>query len=531
MYRTYEGVRQQRISLGGNANIIDQDYADNPSEQGANMYISEQNYQSALMTAEALEQNRGYGTEPPEYRFDYYDHANNRFVYAKPYCAGDVPCYDSQGNPTQGAVLVGWHMPYMRWWDTGISADDSGNRGTTGIPLQRHGGSFLNTLGGDIAIVGVGRPERSGADAYLASLNPLIGPQYQTANEVQNVQQAQMGRVGGWPELKAWEALVSIRRNNDFCIGRYEKMGKYDGPENFVLAKAGASYTTMGDSKNNIPSQQVAWSLGWQGYVTDSHAPVENAHEQAPRTQFPIFGQGLVQLGLDNAQVGDIIIYSINGPLSSTLDMYGNIITYSSNGLNQIAYVVDAQPPGAPQYITVLDWDQGKFPTSTGSGVMWGQGMGRTIFKSKIPQAFINNITGTNPNTGQPYHQLYALAGSNPSCEDPDYLDCVLPNNQWSSALVYRPSDAHNLSACIVPPQWSNVNFGLSQTLNFGNQTIGPFNLLTAFPLSDTYYWLGPTTQPLTQTLLLPDPQLPAPHPRAPGGDHQATTPMLSPSR
>src|SRR5690606_11288280 len=53
---------------------------------------------------------------------------------------------------------IGVRMPFMRWYDTGVSA---------GNPY--HGGSFTNTLGAFDTLIGVGREERDKVDGKMAA--------------------------------------------------------------------------------------------------------------------------------------------------------------------------------------------------------------------------------------------------------------------------------------------------------------------------------------------------------------------------
>ncbi|MEQ1789317.1 MAG: hypothetical protein ABL857_02620 [Rickettsiales bacterium] len=299
----------------------------------------------------------------------------------------------------------GSHMPYMRWWDTGASA---------GNPV--HGGSFINTLGSYDTIIGVGHEERDYNDAYdfeaderrvkLKAQQPLTD-------------RSRMGRIDGWNGLKGYQ-MQTLRRSNFNCIGRYEKLFKPGGQEDFVLTRAGANYTPK-------IGEQKAFPLGWRGYIN------------APDTENPIFGtfygndfeNGKIIDGLDNAKKGDIIIYKINH-------------------LKRISYVSEVKED-TPRYVKIESWDQGKFPVSTGSGVSWGTGVEQTIYKNVVPTAELN--LENSPETIKDIASMNStdvakinVAGvDQPSCEDPNFRNCVLgggaDNSVWDTVKIYRPSE------------------------------------------------------------------------------------------
>ncbi|MDE3060474.1 MAG: hypothetical protein KGJ06_05635, partial [Pseudomonadota bacterium] len=310
--------------------------------------------------------------------------------------------------------------------------------------------------------------------------NPIhaLGPDEQIPDVSGNLsdQPDQIGRVGGWAELKAYQ-MWNIRRNQLFCIGRYEKLFKPGGPEEMVLARAGAGYTTLYDSA--IANKEFPWPLGWRGYVSDSTFP--NWPNAA-------YGTSMIQGGLDNAQPGDII-------------------TYQVNGLSMVAFVTSVTPGVS---VNVVDWDQGKFPTATGSGLMFGMGKssglgamneGRTIWKTSPPIAQSAAMMALTPPSDPHPNQ--------PSCNDPDLGNCVLPGNQWKTVQIFRPSNdlPHQDSRhCITPdPTFSDAIHGLGQQIPIKDANGNVIKTLGPFSLADTYGWplspVGPATilQPYTK--------------------------------
>ena len=468
-FRTKEGLRQPRIDANDgtstspnapppnpNCNAPVQDAAGNNSDHFSEDFLvrdydvttdtfptGPKALQAAMKATEALNKcSTGDNTEPPEYLFSNYVASYSEERKKPADCAVANNCF------------LGYHMPYMRWWDTGVSA---GN--------PRHGGSFLNTLGGFDTAIGVGREEISKQDvkdaqdradyaAYNDDTNSY-GPQDPGVWTKLDIHErnAEMGRIGGLTELYA-AAVYALRYDNLGCIARYEKGPKLTSPENFVLAKAGSSFTNRGNESKKILSRPWAWSLGWRGYVT--------AWESTP---FPDFGgapdpAAMIQGGLDNAKAGDIIVYNLPGKPA------------------QIAFVTNAEHNAEKglQFIDVEFWDQGKYPSSTGSSIMAGmKGSQRHIYKTMVPKSNELEVCNTTlrvlTEPGNDSNDYYSSNSDGyggtcasddndldpstcmqkhcqPSCIDSDYLHCVLGGNVWHEAKIYRRKYDTNLRRC-----------------------------------------------------------------------------------
>ncbi len=409
----------------------------------------------------------GNNTEPQEYMFSHY-----------------FESYSEESDYCGDECFLGYHMPYMRWWDTGVAA---GN--------LRHGGDFINTLGGFDTLIGIGREEITKKDvkdaqdeAYYSGSSDDYGyggdPGVWTRLDIHE-RSAEMGRIGGLPELYA-HAMWSIRKDNNFCLARYEKSFKLGSADNFVLAKAGSGYTSRGDASKKIVPRPWAWSLGWRGYVT--------AWES---TSFPdLFGpaDGAVLIkddpandkyGLDNAKSGDIIVFNI------------------PDKPPQIAFITNAQLEGyeSLQFVDVEFWDQGKYPTSTGSSIMLGMGPERRIYKTEVPEANRQEVCNTTMrvltkrgNDGPDYYSTGAYGSDicansaddnldsgtcmssqcQPACLDSDYHVCVLGGSLWQSAKIYRR--IYDVRQCSGTPTFD------------GNTTYSSFDLPTTY----NWWWGDP---------------------------------------
>jgi hypothetical protein len=444
------------------------------------------NYNKILLSAVILNHSNDQptfpvtcnGTEPKEYTFAH---------WFQPYYLPEDPAITTVGTDftditSHYGELVGYHMPYMRWWDTGASAGQ-----------DVHGGSFINTLGGFDTLIGAGREER---DAYDAVETPYLvinattkvvglGPDLSTLDifdylRLGQTQASQMGRIGGWAELKAHE-METMRRFNLFCIGRYEKLFKQDSAEEFVLGKAGSGF-------DSFTQQHTAWPLGWRGYVTDTYLdpkyPDGNGKPYIPTHQFPYVGSptafGTPGMALDPTDFPPIPQPTLAKPPALPATAWGNtltgldnalphdIVVYKINGIQQVAYVSDVHVTNTQYpYVTLLTWDQGKFPTSTGSSISAGFGRPRNIFKTATPPDQLTKMTAGV--------SMYAEnSNTDLSCADPFVNSCVLPvaadadptMSTWNNVKIYRPYQ--DLRPCLgsnTPKTYNNIgNYILGAT-------------------------------------------------------------------
>jgi hypothetical protein len=340
-------------------------------------------------------------------------------------------------DPYTGESL-GAHMPYMRWWDTGVSA---GN--------VHRGGSFGNTLGTWDVVVGVGREERTAAEAYYAKQKASaqqhhLGNQQPTPQfSINGARGSEISRINGWEGILAHQ-MQSIRRFNLNCLTRYEKTFKPYSAEDFVLASAGGSY-------NNTLGRKMPWPLGWRGYLSSGQFPV-NVQQVSPNN--PKYK------GLDNARRGDIIIYALSDGqwhmgyveyADYTPDTRGAVNTNPKWDFEKAEFSGMSK---APNNLYVVSWDQGRFPTATGATTYQGIGARRQIMKQEVPKFYKDQVckkkllaltskgdeidmTCQNPITAQ-------CSQCEPSCDDPDYKYCVLPivggQHSWDTAYIYRPA-------------------------------------------------------------------------------------------
>ena len=366
----------------------------------------------------------------------------------------------AQFSDPYSSELVGVHMPYMRWWDTGVSA---GN--------PHRGGSFTNTLGGWDAFIGVGREEVSQTDAYYAnnySNDPnfekshLDGTKYRIAQRASEV-----ARIDGWRGILAHQ-MQSVRRYGLNCLTRFEKTSKPYSSEDFVLASAGGSY-------NNKMGEKMPWPFGWRGYLSASTNYGPSLINYANVDMSDSGGGGVTLKGLDFARKGDIIFY----PLSD----YKYHVAY----VEEAGYTPDTDRGGASDEswdfekgefpsmsskpvndLYVVSWDQGRFPTATGATTYLGIGARHQILKEKVPSYYQQKVCNktlraltekgpaegddadieknscSDPSSSENDASGCASNECQPSCDDPDYKYCVLPTfgnkKGWDYAIIYRPS-------------------------------------------------------------------------------------------
>jgi hypothetical protein len=371
--------------------------------------------------------------EPPEYRFEYWYR-----TYVDPMDSG--VCKDKFGRTDRDkrGSCVGVHMPYMRYWDTGAMA---------GMP--RKYGSFVNTLGGYDVIVGAGREGRTEWQKDLAVKRAEdLGKDQEVIDWLKEKQTREAGNLGGWGELML-QQMYTTRFHNLSCLGRYEKLFKDGGADNFMHYAAGGSYVSRKD-------QEWQWPLSWRGYAMDETPE----HRGLPSTR----------VNLDQVQVGDIAIFRFDGvrtpmfvesvgfpfPFEQAIkNMTAAHKLYYNNvagqweiraGSNVVAFA-------KPDKVLVRAPNEGKFPSSTGVTMQWGTGPTRVIYRNRVPDSYLlTNARGGDPRTVRPDYLAAKVPLLNssgdvvawqPSCTDPDYTICVLPRDvvDWQQVEIFRPVD------------------------------------------------------------------------------------------
>ncbi len=362
--------------------------------------------------------------EPEEYVLRKAPFMENRHYYAK----GSAEEYG----------YMGMHMPYMRWWDTSAAA---GN--------PRRFGSFMNTRGTYDTIVGVGREGADVFDVQAASTLTYTDEW----NPIEHGREA--GNLGGWAELMAHQ-MWSLRYDNFFCLGRYEKLFKPKAEEDFVLHRSGTAF-------ENKLKQESPWPRGWRGYA-----------ENFPYWLNP--GNIGVYQGLDNVLPGDIIRVNIAGipklfyvehagfydPLRKTQ----SVLTDLEYGKQRACFNTAKAPArwwvedfvkgiayeAIPNFIMVQEVNHGKVPSSTGITTELGVQTTKTIYKYLVPNTA--NLTDELYSAGTKKLENYTVHYGAPhaplvlpelppqnSCDDPYFVQCVLPNGEadWDNALIFRP--------------------------------------------------------------------------------------------
>ncbi len=353
---------------------------------------------------------RDYNSVCPAYigmwNFDTYSINYNRYTYTRKLANGSCGgIYDGARNPCYPAQMPYPNLNYPFVSRTGCM----NNAGAHWVACNVAGNTDCL-----LAELNRAQAEMDAAEAaFQAARRQSITTITTTSDKADipsgesMIKTAHMGRVDGWDGLKGHQ-MLSIYRKNMSCIGRHEKLFKGEGAENFVLAKAGTGYRSK-DGKD------FPWPLAWRGYVTD------------PDNEFVKEGPARLT-GLDNAKMGDIIIYTLSG-------------------MKRIAFV-DYVNNTDPKFVKIESWDQGKFPTSSGASLTLGTSVDRTIYKSAVPE--MEKIKALPAGKK-------ALVGNQPSCEDPSYTSCMLggsldiigkdgavveniPNSTWDNVTIYRPS-------------------------------------------------------------------------------------------
>jgi hypothetical protein len=392
-----------------------------------------------LITAKEIEKRRigsATGAEPAEYQFSHW-----ATLYEDP---GDT---ESRYNPDDEKGVVGYHMPYMRWWDTGAAAGNTTSGGDGSSFSDRKYwkfGSFINTLGGWDTIVGVGREGRDDDEAkFTKSRSEFFSwsPPF-----IQGTSPREAGNIGGWDELVLHQ-LYTMRFHNLNCIGRYEKLFKDGDADNYVHYAAGGSF-------NNQKQQGYSWPIGWRGYAADETNPVYD-----PKAATPSTGLGS---NLDYAMPGDIALFTFDGIKTPAYienigfppEFEAKIKAMGPNDkfiYNEAAGQWQVRSGGVngpvvawahPDRVYVSAWNYGKFTSSVGITNQWGTGPTRVIFRNRVPDTYLLGNDDTLLAAKVPLFNLSngAVVNWQPACSDPDYTVCVLPRDivDWKATQIYR---------------------------------------------------------------------------------------------
>jgi|GEM_PF-3464768 len=297
------------------------------------------------------------------------------------------------------------HRPYIRWWDTGAEV---------GEILQDQILSESDEGKWD-ALVGVGiEKENCGYGGWGGNPDQLDGNT-------------------SWMELKLYQARTQ-QQHALRCIGRYERLFKAGGPEDFVHQLAGGKLDTYFSGTRALNTSTINYPLGWRGYVS----------EPTPGYRFPYYrnigedGTGaahaaVVAGGLDNALPGDILVWDedvVAGkrlPHVAYVMQANNVAIRSYRGaqveLSTATFSKKADKADAIDSLVIVDYDHGRYPDACGTTNWAGVGPDRVIYKNVLPESLVNEATKRGVNNIQ--------------CGNPDLATCI--ENYWNNVKIYRP--------------------------------------------------------------------------------------------
>jgi len=352
---------------------------------------------------------------------------------------------DSKGNMPEGYSFkdyFGTHMPYMRWWDTGMAA---GGLGTVNAGADKNDNFDPNCdVGQYDTIVGQGIEGRS------CRYGGGTGKGYSCVTNV-----ALNDRLTSWYELKQVQSYA-LRDYGLNCIPMHEKVSKQLGTEDGALFQAGKHFNSMmhpdNDPKNSVfEYQPVPWPLRWRGFLSDQ----DNPNDQFPKFDGGGGSGGMISGGLDNAQTGDIIFLL---PQDSPKDVmpFIAVVTVAHHNTGNTKANCSGQGKCFDDNVTctdriqVVDVNNGKYPDACGETNYVGMGQTRTIYKEQLPNNILESLYqgGTNikDSCGDSYTvgtgaTLNLTAAGN--CKDPKYHACTFAANGgpglWNTIKVYRP--------------------------------------------------------------------------------------------
>lgn len=410
-----------------------------------------------LITAKKIEKRRigmFHSKEPLEYHFFHWFGELTLSGARLPYEDPGNP--DNPNDPNDEPGAVGYHMPYMRWWDTGTAAGNgTGDVDGSINPAPWKYGSFINTLGGWDTIVGVGREGRDKDEADRTEKRAEI---FKWTTNLGNLgtSERQAGNLGGWDELVLHQ-LYTMRFHNLNCIGRYEKLFKDGDADNYVHYAAGGSFT-------NPKGQSYPWPLGWRGYASnpnDFQANRQDLDTAAPGDiAFLVFDGVRTPVYIENIGFPPEFEAKIKAMAPADRFLYNEAAgrwEIHAGGING-----PVTGFAHPNRVYVSAWNYGKFPDSTGITNQWGTGPTRVIFRDHVPTTY---LLGNDPKLLAAKVPLFSFSSGQiinwqPACNDPDYTVCVLPRDiiDWKATQLYRARyDIKDCGVNFGPPSASNT--------------------------------------------------------------------------
>ncbi len=369
-------------------------------------------------------------------------------------------------EPLEGLTFqeyFGNHMPYPRLWDTGSPLLNGG------MNMQNYQPP-LDTTGQYTAIVGVGREgiskeagvgaakigDKDASDVFTDQRCKTMGwnnnaplGQYRFAG----VSVYWPDPMTSWTELKLYQART-LRSTGISCIARYEKVFKPGSSENLVLMATGAKWDKViiskCDRQNDTGATSNCEAMTLQDYI-DSGAPDNSestvymqmeasdlwpsawrGYMAADEDKFPSFGgDGETIQGLDNAQVGDILMMP-HGPRGVS----------KHGGLAKVGLVIETQLPNNSDcakgdrkgcYIRVLEADNGKWPDICGTTDTWGEMKSRYYYKpGHLPPAAAEE---------------YAKIRSTGKCYETRISHCEMTGWDSGNVSLYRIRNDHRIGS------------------------------------------------------------------------------------
>ena len=323
-------------------------------------------------------------------------------------------------------------------------------------------------------------------------------------------------------------------------------------------------FSLIGEAEADDTMKKIIWPwpLGWRGYSSETAAQHWQTQFMTPQQWadagwakgFPFLNQNdwpydwneeppfaeadlntdyncseqSTCSDLDFTQRGDIIVLNYASPSGNFTRTYfvtktGNFPEHATIPCPIATNLPDDRCP--PDWLDVVGWNNGKFPSSVGITDQIGAGPEFRMFRSQV-HAFTTIIGDNNqPVTGD-IHTLLGMAGGNvlsddseeldaitpvtldngneenePSCVDAGYTSCSVPQDVWDNALVFRPgliyppsaqnddTPTNDVFACPAPAELANVSLADAyNTFCQGQPTAQPFSsILLSDAWLDTY--------------------------------------------
>ena len=300
----------------------------------------------------------------------------------------------------------GDHKPYMRCWDSNTECGETAQtfpKLIKGGPEYQFAYNAGSKVGSEYALMGAGREGESCTIGGGKGLGGVANPD----------------PISSWSELKLY--YVRSIRSGAKCIALHTRLFKTREGEDITLTSMGANFSGL--KKDGNLQSLIYPAKTWRGFISDPDAT----------RRFPNFnGNAAVETGLDEASIGEILLYDEDVVMRGAAGTWRNPYIAKVNAVvnerfrRQSANAGSLDP--AEDYLIITPYNHGRYIDACGLSDESGMGPDITIYKTKLPP-----------------HTVAAMAKLGEhieTCDDPRLSSCIEP--YWNDVKRYSVFDDAN---------------------------------------------------------------------------------------